>query len=92
MYGDLLRLRRRSCKIAQTMPQNKPKEPGMGDWYSLAGLGFEFIAAVLLGTGVGWAIDRWLETSPWGIIVGVGLGFAVGLRGLIKRGMRSFKD
>ena len=77
-------------------PPDKPDRGGgeqsAGEWYKLAGIGFEFVAAVAVGIGLGYLIDRWLGTSPWGIIGGVGLGFALGLRGLIKRGMTAFKD
>jgi ATP synthase protein I len=31
--------------------------------------GSQFVAAVLLGGGLGWAIDRWLGTRPFGMLV-----------------------
>jgi F0F1-type ATP synthase assembly protein I len=62
------------------------------EWYQMAGVGFEFIAAVLFCAGMGYLLDRWLGTQPWCLIGGVGFGFVVGLWGLIKRGMKSFKD
>jgi ATP synthase protein I len=65
-------------------------EPATGDWYKLAGLGFEFIAAVAVGIGIGYLLDRWLGIAPWGLIGGVALGFTLGLRGLIRRGMSAF--
>jgi ATP synthase protein I len=75
--------------------QTRPERGRTGDftsYYQLAGIGFEFIAAILLFAGVGWLIDRWLDSSPWAIIIGVGVGFTIGLWNLIKRGMKSFKD
>lgn len=79
-------------------PQNERQRGNGGrsgefsSYYQIAGIGFEFVAAVLLFAGVGWLIDRWLDSSPWAILIGVGVGFAVGLWNLIKRGMKSFKD
>lgn len=79
-------------------PGNHRSRPESGrpgefsSYYQIAGIGFEFIAAVLLFAGVGWLIDRWLDSSPWAILIGVGVGFAIGLWNLIKRGMKSFKD
>jgi F0F1-type ATP synthase assembly protein I len=39
----------------------------------------ELMAAVLVWGGVGWLIDRWLESRPWGMGIGVMVGFAAGL-------------
>jgi F0F1-type ATP synthase assembly protein I len=43
---------------------------------------YAFLAAVLLGAGLGWFADRTWRTSPLGLLAGTGLGFAVGLAGL----------
>ncbi len=42
-------------------------------------LSSEFVAGVAVGAGIGWLLDRWLGTSPWGLIVFVLLGFAAGV-------------
>jgi ATP synthase protein I len=62
------------------------KEPAVGDRSSLQqglGLGFrigiELVVAVVVATAVGWAIDRWLGTRPWGMIVLFFLGVAAGM-------------
>lgn len=44
----------------------------------------EFIAGVLAGGGVGWAIDKGLGTSPWGLIVFLMLGFAAGVFNVLR--------
>lgn len=55
----------------------------------------EFIAGIVAGFGVGWAIDSVVGTSPWGMIVGLLLGFAAGMlnimraAGELNRGPRS---
>jgi F0F1-type ATP synthase assembly protein I len=51
---------------------------------SLSGVGMEFLAAVLLCTGVGWWIDSRAGSGPWGTVAGAGFGFVVGLYLLIK--------
>ena len=38
----------------------------------------EFVAAVVVGGFIGWAIDRWLGISPAGLIVFGALGTAAG--------------
>jgi F0F1-type ATP synthase assembly protein I len=61
-------------------------------WYRMAGAGFEFIVAVMLFGGIGGALDRWLQTSPWLLIAGAGLGFFTGLYILLKMASGMFKD
>src|SRR5713101_905634 len=42
-------------------------------------IGIEFVVAVVVATGLGWAIDRWLGTRPWGTIVLFFLGVGAGM-------------
>jgi ATP synthase protein I len=61
-----------------------PDDPaGQGDGQQGAGLGLrigvEFVVAVVVATGLGWALDRWLGTRPWGTIVLFFLGVAAGM-------------
>lgn len=37
----------------------------------------ELLAGVLVGLGLGFGVDRLFDTTPWGILGGVLLGFAV---------------
>lgn len=47
-------------------------------------LSSEFIAAVAVGAGIGWFIDRFAGTSPWGLIVFLLLGFAAGVLNVMR--------
>jgi len=38
------------------------------------------IVSPIVGYGVGYLVDRWLKSAPWGGIVGLLLGFAAGGR------------
>ena len=42
-------------------------------------IGIELVVAVVVATGLGWAIDRWFGTRPWGMIVLFFLGVAAGM-------------
>ena len=44
----------------------------------------EFVAGILAGGGLGWVLDRWLGTSPWGLIVFLMLGFAAGTFNVVR--------
>jgi ATP synthase protein I len=47
-------------------------------------LSTEFVAGVLVGAGIGWLLDKWLGTSPWGMIVFLLLGFAAGVLNVMR--------
>jgi ATP synthase protein I len=41
--------------------------------------GIELVVAVGVGFGIGWAIDRWLGTKPWAMVVFLVVGAAAGI-------------
>jgi ATP synthase protein I len=47
-------------------------------------LSSELVAGVLVGAAIGWALDRVLGISPWGLIVFLLLGFAAGVMNVIR--------
>lgn len=38
----------------------------------------EFVAAIIVGTLIGWQADAWLGTTPWLLVLFLGLGVAAG--------------
>jgi F0F1-type ATP synthase assembly protein I len=46
--------------------------------------GFAMFSSVLAGFLVGWALDKWLKTSPWMVVGGIILGSAVGFYELVR--------
>ena len=51
---------------------------------SAASANYTLIGAIVMLGGAGYAVDRWLRISPWGLIVGLFLGLAVGFWALAK--------
>ena len=51
----------------------------------MAGIGVYFAAAVLLPLLGGVALDKWLNTAPVFVLVGLVVGLAVGVAGLWLR-------
>ena len=47
-------------------------------------LSFDIIAAVVVGAGMGWLLDRWLGTAPFLFIVFFFLGAAAGFLNVIR--------
>jgi ATP synthase protein I len=53
-----------------------------------AGIAFRFAtelgAALFVGAGLGWLLDRWLHTAPIFIVVMFALGAAAGIRNVMR--------
>ena len=47
-------------------------------------LSSEFIAGVIVGVLLGYLFDRFLGTSPWGLIVFLLLGFCAGVLNVLR--------
>jgi ATP synthase protein I len=47
-------------------------------------LSSELVGGVVFGALVGWLLDKWLGSSPWGMIVFVLLGFAGGVLSVVR--------
>jgi ATP synthase protein I len=83
------RLQRLGQRIAQA---SRPSENGTGprqtaDRSAIARgfrLSTELVAGVLVGAGIGWLIDSWLGTTPWGLTVFLLLGFAAGVLNVMR--------
>ena len=49
-----------------------------------ASASYTLIGAIILLGGIGYAVDRWLATSPWFLLAGLALGLIVGFYELAK--------
>jgi ATP synthase protein I len=47
-------------------------------------LSSEFIAGVVAGAGLGWGIDHFAGSSPWGLIIFLMLGFLAGVLNVMR--------
>lgn len=45
---------------------------------------YTLIGAIVLLGGIGYAVDSWRDTSPWGLLTGLILGMVVGFYELAK--------
>jgi len=48
-------------------------------------LSAELVVGVLVGAGLGWLLDRWLGTLPWGMFVFALLGFTAGVLNVMRQ-------
>jgi hypothetical protein len=52
------------------------------------GVAFDFIGTILGGLVLGYGFDAWRGTSPAGVLIGLGIGFASALVRIIRRTLR----
>jgi ATP synthase protein I len=86
------RLRRLGERLGQKTVENRKDEAessrDTGQNASALARGFrlstELVAGVLVGAFIGWALDKWLGTTPWGMMVFLLLGFAAGVVNVIR--------
>ena len=55
-------------------------------------LGTELVAAVIVGTIIGFILDSWFDTKPWLIIIFFFLGAAAGMLNVIRAANKMQKD
>lgn len=45
---------------------------------------YGLIGAILLFGAAGYLLDRWIDSSPWLLLLGLGTGVAIGFFGLLR--------
>ncbi|HRE42883.1 MAG TPA: AtpZ/AtpI family protein [Terricaulis sp.] len=75
-------LRRRVDAARGTGLQNSP--PPQSPAALALRYGGEFGAAIIVGGLLGYGADYFLNSQPWGLMIGVGLGFAAGVVNVVR--------
>ena len=73
----------------QVESENEKKASFMGSAFKL---GTELVAAVAVGTIIGFILDSWFDTKPWLIIIFFFLGAAAGMLNVIRAANRMQKE
>lgn len=73
-------------------PERPSDAQQIAGWWNLAGVGFEFVAALLVPGAIGYWIDGKFDTRPWLMLVGGLLGFAIGMMNLLRSAKKTFKS
>jgi F0F1-type ATP synthase assembly protein I len=61
-------------------------------WLRYAGLGVEFFASLLACVLIGMWVDHHFGWSPWGVLIGAGVGLTGSMYNLIRRGLAMQRD
>ena len=73
----------------QVEPESEKKGSFMGSAFKL---GTELVAAVAVGTIIGFILDSWFDTKPWLIITFFFLGTAAGILNVIRTANKMQKE
>ena len=66
---------------AMRIPGEKPV--AWAKYLSNASIGIEMGAALVVGMGIGWFLDRTFKTEPWFLVIFTALGIVAGFRNMI---------
>ena len=84
------RLKIAKSKVKKQLNDNEQKSGSfLGNAFKL---GTELVAAVAVGTIIGFILDTWFGTKPWLIIIFFFLGAAAGLLNVIRAANRMQKE
>ena len=84
------RLKIAKSKIEKQLQSDSEKKGSfMGSAFKL---GTELVAAVAVGTIIGFILDSWFDTKPWLIIIFFFLGTAAGILNVIKTANRMQRE
>ena len=84
------RLKIAKSKIKKQINQDNEKRGSfMGNAFKL---GSELVAAVGVGTIIGFILDSWFDTKPWLIIIFFFLGAAAGMLNVIRTANRMQRE
>ncbi|MCW0233571.1 MAG: AtpZ/AtpI family protein [Ferrovibrio sp.] len=76
---------RQAAEAAKRRPDADPRQTAtVGKAWSLA---IEMVAAVGVSVFIGWWLDRWLGSAPWGLVGFILLGIAAAMWSAIRTGL-----
>ena len=84
------RLKIAKSKLEKELDKDNKKQGSfMGNAFKL---GSELVAAVAVGTIIGFILDSWFDTKPWLIIIFFFLGAAAGMLNVIRAANKMQKE
>jgi ATP synthase protein I len=77
-----------AARVAEVKQERIDREPKVAIDRSGMSLGLrmasEFASAILVGGLLGYGVDFLVKTTPWGLLVGLALGFTAGTVNLVR--------
>ncbi len=83
--SDLEDLERRLDEVRNRHEKAQEPDDNSGSLLGMAWrMSTELVVAVLVGTALGYGLDRFLGTQPWLLLLGIGFGFAAGIMNVLR--------
>ena len=80
-----------ALKVQRAKVEMPKAQRGQSDFGAAFKFAAELVVGVVVGGGLGWALDRQFGTAPWLMIVLVILGFAAGLLNVVRAAQEAQK-
>src|SRR5262249_36500586 len=84
VLGERLEKARRARESGRRAADREADQSSRGAMGLGFRIGLELVVAVCVGDAIGWAIDRWLGTRPWGLLVFLFLGIGAGMSNVYR--------
>ena len=81
MGKELLKDRLKNARNKLKVEKKNPPTSNIGQAFKLS---TELVAAVLVGTIIGFILDNWFDTKPWLIIIFFFVGVVAGILNVIR--------
>ena len=81
MGKERLKDRLKNARIKLKVEKENPQTSNIGQAFKLS---TELVAAVLVGTIIGFILDNWFDTKPWLIIIFFFVGVVAGILNVIR--------
>ena len=76
-------------KLKSAKQAREPKfEEDKSAWAVGMNYASAFVGAVAVGGGIGYSIDYFAHIRPWGMLVGIVIGFIAGTRSIVQMAQR----
>ena len=79
-----IRLRAARAREAEETGRGREGPAGQSGMGLGIRIGIELVTGVAIGVGIGWALDAWLKTAPWLMVLFLLLGGAAGLMNVLR--------
>ncbi|HEY6000376.1 MAG TPA: AtpZ/AtpI family protein [bacterium] len=74
------------------MATNGGGRASWAQYLSYSAIGIEMGAALVVGMGIGWFLDRTFDTRPWCLVVFTGFGIVAGFRNVLRAARKAAKE
>ena len=81
MVKEQLKYRLKNARKKLKVEKENPQTSNIGQAFKLS---TELVAAVLVGTIIGFILDNWFDTKPWLIIIFFFVGVVAGILNVIR--------